>query len=124
MARTTRRARERATIDPEAWLREQVHPAAAINPDSALSTNNYYANTVALSALAAVGPLGPITIGVSGEQQFLATRTVTDSAFGLRLDPEQRNQDRYYFPSSNGTYSGGITRLGVSVQGSFGGTAD
>lgn len=100
-----------------------LYDHAAI-PDSALSTNNYDANTVAISALAAVGPLGPITIGVSGEQQFLATRTVTDSAFGLRLDPEQRNQDRYYFPSSNGTYSGGITRLGVSVQGSFGGTAD
>jgi len=99
-----------------------LYDHAAI-PDSALSTNNYDANTVAVSGLAAAG-LGPITVGLSAEQQFLATRTVTDSAYGLTLDPAERNEDRYFFPSSNGTYSGGITRLGISVQGAFGADGD
>lgn len=38
---------ERTTIDAEAWLREQVHPAAAINPDSALSTTDAIIKTLA-----------------------------------------------------------------------------
>ncbi|MBA2321629.1 MAG: outer membrane protein transport protein [Deltaproteobacteria bacterium] len=89
-------------------------------PTTVLSTNNFDANTIALGALVAFKPIKPIDIGLSYGRHIFVTRTVTDSALGLDIDPEERNADRYFWPNANGTYSGGINRFGISVRGRFG----
>lgn len=95
-----------------------IFDKAAI-PDELLASNNYDADRINLGAMAAVGPFGPIQIGASFGHQILFERTVTDSAFDVSLG-ENRNEDRFYYPSAAGTYKGGITRIGVSVLGTFG----
>lgn len=90
-------------------------------PDAALSTNNYDADTVAPTVLAAVR-LGPMELGASYTHHFLATRTVTDSAYAMALpnpDLSDYETDRYYYPHANGTYSGYINRIGVQVRAKF-----
>jgi hypothetical protein len=93
-------------------------------PSSALSGNNYDANDVILGGLAAVKPVKWITIGAQYSHQFLATRVVDDSAFLVTLDKDNRVEDRYTYPQMNGTYTGVVHRIGLSVQGNFGRKAD
>ncbi|NCG20363.1 MAG: hypothetical protein GWP91_15245 [Rhodobacterales bacterium] len=93
-------------------------------PTENLSTNNFDTNLLALSGVVAVGPFAGMSIGTSFEQQILSSRTVTDSAYGVNLDPDLAKPDRYFYPSANGDYSGSITRIGISVMGSFGAGGD
>ncbi len=101
-------------------------------PSYAVSANNLDNNTVTLSALAMLTPLGDkLGIGLSFGQSFLATREITDSRFGVNIaqaDPDSDEFygdnpaiDRYYYPSANGTYGGSISRLGITLKGGFGG---
>lgn len=94
-----------------------IYDRSAI-PSSALSTNNFDANTLNLGALVVVSPLDTLDIGLSYGRQILATRTVTDSAFDVTLGDDAK-PDRYFYPSANGTYAAGINRFGISVQGRF-----
>jgi long-subunit fatty acid transport protein len=87
-------------------------------PDEALSTNNYDADDVLLSGILAFKPLKHLEFGVSYTHHFLDTRTVEDSAFGMTIEGE-RNEDRWYYPHANGTYSGQIDRVGFSVRSEF-----
>lgn len=96
-----------------------LHDQAAV-PDAALSGNNYDADNWIVGMMASVRPFGPLEVGLSYSHHFLATRTITDSGFGMTLADEGRNEDRWYYPHANGTYSGGINRLGLSVAGHFG----
>jgi long-subunit fatty acid transport protein len=90
-------------------------------PSSAVSTNNLDADTLSLSGLGVVHATRQLGIGLSYGYQAMFTRTVTDSAFALDMQPDQRNEDRYFWPIANGTYGGGIHRIGVSLKGQFGG---
>jgi len=96
-----------------------LYDMAAV-PDAALSMNNYDANTVMLSGLLAARPARFLELGVSYTHQFIGTRTVTDSAFEMTLDTATRKEDRYFYPSANGTYSGSVNRLGVQARFAFG----
>ncbi len=89
-----------------------------------LATSNFDANLIGVSGIAVLKPSKTFDIGLSLGHQFYFTRTVTDSAFGLAIDPADRKEDRYNYQDSNGTYSGGVTRLGLSVRGRFGGGDD
>lgn len=91
-----------------------LYDVAAV-PDEALSTNNYDANVLMTSVLIGLRPVKPLTIGVSYTHQFLQTRTVTDSGFGMTIEGD-RNEDRWYYPQSNGTYSGTVDRIGVQAR--------
>lgn len=90
-------------------------------PDSALLVNNQDASQVIVSALGGYELSQNLSVGLTFSQYFLATRTITDSAFGMTLDEESRKADRYFYPHGNGTYRGGISRLGISLRGHFGG---
>ena len=78
-------------------------------------------NTISPSLMAGIGPFGPITFGVSAEQQILLSRSIDNIKFHVTMDEESATAGRYFYPSSNGEYSASITRIGVSVQGTFGG---
>lgn len=103
-------------------------------PSSAVSINNLDNDTLMLTGMAMFNPASQLGIGLSFGHYFLATRTVTDSAFAVSLagaDPnsedyyaENPEKDRYFYPESNGVYSGGINRLGITLKGNFGGSAN
>lgn len=88
-------------------------------PDESLSPNNYDADAILVSGLLSFKPIDAVTVGVSYTHHFLATREITTSKFGMSLpkpDLSDSETDRYYYPNANGTYSGGINRVGISLQ--------
>ncbi|MCA9493045.1 MAG: outer membrane protein transport protein [Myxococcales bacterium] len=103
-------------------------------PSNVVSINNLDNDTVALTGMAMVSPTSKLGIGLSFGHAFLASRTITDSAFAVSLADANPNGetfygnnpdiDRYFYPESNGTYSGGINRLGITLKGNFGGSAN
>jgi long-subunit fatty acid transport protein len=95
-----------------------LYDRAAV-PDEALSPNNYDANEVVFSGLAAWRPIPALTLGLSGSYHLVSTRQVSTSAFGVTLDPATRKEDRWFYPDSNGIYSGSILRLGVQAKAEF-----
>lgn len=90
-------------------------------PDSAVSANNIDNDEVIVGLLGEVNPIDKIGIGLSFAHHFLAEREIKDSAFGMTTDAENAKEDRYYYPSANGTYSGSINRIGILVRGHWGG---
>ncbi len=84
-------------------------------PDHALSPNNYDANTLVLSAMSALQVHERLQIVMSFSHHFVADRVVEDSAFGVTLD-EDRNEDRWFYPHSNGSYSGWVERAGIGLR--------
>jgi|GEM_PF-1743568 len=97
-----------------------IYDATAI-PSSALSANNYDANTVIMGGMLAVRVVKQVQLGASWSHYFLASRTVTDSAFSMSLDPALRPETRYDYPQSNGSYSGRVDRLGITARVLLGG---
>lgn len=87
--------------------------------DQSVSANNYDADSVTLGGLVDVTPVKPVSFSLSFSHQFLADRIVTDSPFAVGVDPDAF-EGRYFYPSANGTYTGSISRLGLSVRGRFG----
>lgn len=106
-----------------------VYDKSAV-PSRVLSLNNYDADTVMVTGLAMVTPIEKIGIGASFGHYFLADRVVTDSAYSVdlaRANPagedyyrENREIDRYYYPSANGTYTGTINRIGIVLKAQLG----
>ncbi|MEZ4238965.1 MAG: outer membrane protein transport protein [Myxococcota bacterium] len=90
-------------------------------PSASVSANNADFDALILGAMGQVNPIDQLGIGLSFSQQVLMSRTVTDSAFALTVDPESAKPARYFYPSANGKYSGSITRLSLAVSGHFGG---
>ena len=92
-------------------------------PDTVVSTNNLDALTISSSLALFAHPLEDreaLDIGLSFSRYMWMDREVTDSKFSLTVDPDERNADRYFYPSSNGTYGGAVNRLALSVRGRFG----
>lgn len=88
-------------------------------PTHALGPNNYDADTVWISG-SVLGHLDEkLSLGFSAGTALAATRVVTNSAFGITVDPAERRSGRYFYTSTNGTYASNITRLGLFVRGRF-----
>ncbi len=97
-----------------------LYDRAAV-PSSTLSANNYDADSLSVSGLVDVAAFDRLSVSLSIGHQALARRTVTDSAFALWADREARPADpRYFYPSADGVYRGGITRLGLNVRARLG----
>lgn len=94
-----------------------VYDGAAV-PDAALSTNNYDADALMLSGMAAWKPHEAVEIGLSWTHHFLQDRVVEDSGFGMTIEGETP-EDRWNYPHANGTYGGTIDRIGVAVRAGF-----
>lgn len=90
-------------------------------PTEALSLNNNDASAIIPGVLLQVSPIPQLGLGLSYSRQFLATRTVTNSVYGVTIDDANAKEDRYFYPSANGTYKGSIDRLGITLRGQFGG---
>jgi hypothetical protein len=96
-----------------------IYDKSAI-PNTTVAANNFDADTVMLSGLAAVSIMPGIDLGASVGNYFLAKRVTSESAFATTLDAESANDPRYFYPSANGTYQATIQRLAVNLSGSFG----
>lgn len=90
-------------------------------PTHALSANNFDGPTVHVGVLGAYKVAGPIQVGLSMSHQFIGSRTVTDGSFGLGLEKPEADQQRWFWANNNGTYKARISRVGVSLRGTFGG---
>ena len=90
-------------------------------PDSAMSPNNIDFDTLILGANLAWQPSAavPLRVGLSYSNYVATPRTITTNAFSLDLDPTDPAQDRYRFPTMNGTYQMSQSRIGVSLLGAF-----
>ncbi len=92
-----------------------LYDRAAV-PDEAMSANNADANSLLVSGLLAFQPLKTLQLGASFTQHVTQTRTVTTSGFGINIDPDSRNEDRWFYPHGNGTYKIYFFRAGLSVK--------
>lgn len=106
----------KGTIGERLRLGGRVAWDKAAVPDEVLLANNYDADALILSGLLAVRPARQMELGLSASHHFLATRTVTDSAFSMSVDPALRPAEADNWPHGNGTYRGRIDRLGISVR--------
>lgn len=89
-------------------------------PTHAVSASNFDANAGVFTGLAAWRPNPNLEIGLSGSWHYLALRTVNSSAFGLEYDPGRRNEDRFFYPHTNGDYGSAIFRGGLQFRARFG----
>ncbi len=109
-----------AGLDLKARLRERLvlggrllYDRAAL-VDQALSVNNWDADALVLTALFAVRAGEHLRLGLSFGHHFFATRRVSGS-YAMAIDSQDRPDDRWNFPHMSGTYSGNISRLGLSL---------
>ena len=89
-------------------------------PVESLMLNNFNASMVGVSGMAMVSPIDKLGISVSFAHYFMFEREVTNTNFGLSLDPAKMPEFRYQYPGGNGTYGGSLTRLGIALRGRFG----
>lgn len=89
-------------------------------PDVALSPNNVDHDALALTPMVSVDAHDNIRLTLSYGHTFFTTRTLTTSGFGVTLDEASRKDDRYFYPTMNGTYAGSIDRVALVVHGRFG----
>jgi long-chain fatty acid transport protein len=92
-------------------------------PTNSLSLNNHDADAIIPGVMLQVNPINQLAIGLSYSRQFLVTRTVTESAYGVTIDDANAKEDRYFYPTANGTYKGSVDRIGLTVRAQFGGPA-
>lgn len=109
-------------IDAKGTIRQRVtlggrvlYDQSAV-PSHALIANNFDTDTVTVGGLVAGRVLDQLELGLSWSHYFLRTRTVTDSAFGMAIAPDERKAERYRYPHGNGSYGGAIDRLGISAR--------
>jgi len=94
------------------------HPAV---PEYALSANNFDSPTVHVGALGAFEVVRNLQLGLGLTHQFIVPRRVTHGGFSMSLQPPEASQERWFWASNKGTYKGRITRMSLSIRGSFGG---
>jgi long-subunit fatty acid transport protein len=92
-------------------------------PTDSVSLNNHDADAIIPGVLLQVNPINQLAIGLSYSHQFLMARTVTSSAYAVTINEENAKEDRYFYPSANGTYKGSVDRIGITVRAQFGGPA-
>jgi long-subunit fatty acid transport protein len=109
-----------------------VHPLVKIRgragfdyaavPTEVLSPNNADFNTIKVGAGLDIRLRrdSPMHLGLSFLEDIGLARTNTDSAFGVSLLPDDRNEQRFDYPAMNGRYSGAIHRAGLAIAGEWG----
>ncbi len=108
-------------IVPWLWAGGRVGWDQYAVPDYAVSPTNLDFNAWGLQAAARVKLGGPVTLGLSYTHFFLATRTITNSAWDVRDDTSSSYVDEYFSPrnpyvaGTNGTYSGHVNTLGLRL---------
>jgi len=85
-------------------------------PDYALSPNNYDADTLSLSSLFQARLTERLHVGLGFGHAFVQTRTSSDNAFSMTIDPSERAEDRFSYPHANGTYGSSINRAQLAVK--------
>jgi long-chain fatty acid transport protein len=100
-------------------------------PTAYVSGNNLDADTLLLQGVTQLRPSPKVGIGLSYTYALSGAREVTDSVFSQDLARANVTHPRYYltnpavnrtfYPTANGTYALDVHRLGISVQGRFGG---
>lgn len=90
-------------------------------PTEMLSPNNADFHTIKVGAGLDIrlGRDSPMHLGLSFIEDIALARTNTDSAFGVALDPDDRNEQRFDYPSMNGRFTGQIHRAGLSISGEW-----
>ena len=89
-------------------------------PDHAVSMNNYDTDTLMTSLLVGYRLARPLELAVTLENHWMVPRTIRDSAYAVTLDDANAVEDRYFYPSGNGTYSGHIRSVAVDLRARFG----
>jgi long-chain fatty acid transport protein len=89
-------------------------------PDESVSPNNYDTNTLILGAFTSFHPTPRWTIVLGYSEYIGMRREVTNSRFGVTIDPENRKDPRYFYPQTNGVYTGGVHRVSLALRGHFG----
>jgi len=84
-----------------------------------MTPSNYDAPGLLVSALVAAKPSGGLQIGLGYTHHIYFPMTNTNSGFGLTLDEGQAKADKWFYPSTNGTYTSSISRLGLTVAGTL-----
>jgi long-chain fatty acid transport protein len=100
-------------------------------PTEYVSGNNLDADSLLLLAMTQVRPTPRLGIGLSYTYALAGQRVVTNSVFSQDLARGDATSPDYYlttpavnrtfYPSANGSYALSVHRLGLSLQGSFGG---
>lgn len=90
-------------------------------PNATLSPNNVDFNAIIGSGQLVFHASERFDFGLSISHQLWFARTNNESAFAQTVDATAATEDRFFYPSANGRYSGFLTRLGISVAGHFGG---
>ena len=98
-------------------LRTIFDPASI--PDSALSPNNWDADKLHVAGGVAANLNERFMVAIAYSHQFIAERTITNSAFSVSVDSSVEVEDRYNYPSTNGTYSGTLDRVAVTLSSGF-----
>lgn len=102
-------------VDDQLVLGGRVIYDRAALPDAALSTNNWDADGVSVSALGSYRVLAPVSVHLHVGTTFYQTRTITDSGFGMTIEGEAK-EDRWNYPHANGRYSATLNRVGVGTR--------
>lgn len=86
-------------------------------PDTTLASNNYDADALMLTGMAAYAPIPAFQIGLSWTHHWLETRTA-DSVYYQSVEAPNP-EPGYNYPHASGTYAGTINRFGVQLRGAF-----
>lgn len=86
-----------------------------------LGPNTVDFDTIKLMAMGSfqVAKKVPIEIGLSFTQDVYVPRTETENLFRVNVDPAARVEDRLFYPTMNGKYSGSVQRIGITLRGTF-----
>jgi long-subunit fatty acid transport protein len=86
-----------------------------------LSPNTVDFDTLRLMVMGSVqvSKKTPLEIGLSFTDDVDFKRVETENKFRVNVDPAARVEDRLFFPTMNGTYSGSVQRIGVTIRGNF-----
>lgn len=113
-------------VDAKGWVKEKfivggrvVYDHHAV-PEVAMSPNNVDTDALAITPSFVFEPDPRFRLGFSYGHTVFFRRVVDENGFGVTLDEANRKEDRYFYPQMNGTYAGGLDRLGVTLSGRFG----
>jgi len=89
-------------------------------PIASVTPNNFDSNTVIVGSFVSVKPTKRYSLVLGYSQYIVAKRVVTESNFGVTLDPFERNEARYFYPQAKGTYTSSIGRISLAFRGHLG----
>ena len=110
-------------LSPKWTLAGRVVVDTPAVPSAVMTPNNVDMVDIAMTGGAILTPAPMVDIALTYTRHQWIGRTITNSQFSIATFQQDRTPDRFFYPESNGDYSGGVHRLGLSVRGRFGGAA-